>query len=298
MPSSSSINHCGIPRSRAHPGDIIVGFDFVHFCLLRASDNIAASAISNAEVFAGLYQAVISTYNKSSGESFFNYVRIVSTTLQSRHLLSDSNTAKSMPGLPVSWLLFGILLLTLRWTTSAAFVDIRPRLELCGRRRCWRTATKLLDSRARLSDPTKASPPPVVITLKPSPLLGGPKWLQVHVKVVLVASGSGETHSWDFVPMNATQPETLVKLLSLRAVSGELRYQSRPARQISFSDSNGNDGEEEDNSLRTTTAIATKELVARANEFCVTYSPDLHLVRNNCWTFALCLLNHLNQRED
>jgi hypothetical protein len=205
-----------------------------------------------------------------------------------------------MPVLPVplSWLLFGILL-TLQRTTSAAFVDIRPRLELFGRRRCWRTATKLLDSRAQPSDPTKtSSPPPLVITLKPSPLLGGLKWLQVHVKVVLVSSVSGETHSWDFVPMNATQPETLVKLLSLRAVSGELRYQNRPARQISYSDSNGNDGEEEENSLRTTTTIATKELVARANEFCVTYSPDLHLVRNNCWTFALSLLNHLNQRED
>jgi hypothetical protein len=206
------------------------------------------------------------------------------------------------------WLRLGLLLLlALReWTTSTAFIGARPMMFEPRRRPPppWRaTTTRLRDSSLAQS---------IVIRLQPSPLFGGPKWLQVHVKVVLyildttAASSSSigdhddETqHLWDFVPKNATRPETLAELLSLRAVPGQVRYQCRPRRPpgriigsaetIDESNNNVVGGQE--------TATAADELVARANEFCATYSTDLHLLRNNCWTFAFSLCNHLNNYD-
>jgi hypothetical protein len=209
------------------------------------------------------------------------------------------------------WLRLGLLLLlALReWTTSTAFIGARPMMFEPRRRPpppAWRaTTTRLLDSLLA---------PSFVIRLQPSPLFGGPKWLQVHVKVVLhilpttAASSSSigdhddETqHLWDFVPRNATRPETLAELLSLRAVPGQVRYQCRPRRPpgrvfgSAIDESNNNVVRRQEISDVPTTAV-TDELVARANEFCATYSTDLHLLRNNCWTFAFSLCNHLNNK--
>ena len=97
-----------------------------------------------------------------------------------------------------------------------------------------------------------------------SALVGGPKWLPVHVKIVV-----DEEHIFDYVPQNATSPATLAKLLSLQAVPADARI---------FSDT-----DEE--------SVSTS--VERAREFCKEYDKDLHIVTNNCWTFALDLIGYI-----
>jgi hypothetical protein len=97
-----------------------------------------------------------------------------------------------------------------------------------------------------------------------SPLVGGPEWLPVHVKIVV-----DKEHIFDYVPQNATSPATLTKLLSLQAV---------PANARIFSDNDE-------------TSVSTS--VERARVCCKAYDKDLHIVTNNCWTFALDLISYI-----
>ena len=96
------------------------------------------------------------------------------------------------------------------------------------------------------------------VCLETAPLIGGPSWLPVHVKVVL-----DEVNKFDFVPKNAMSPETVQRLLSLQPVAAEAR------------------------AFRVDTGSLYSE---RATQFCKDYSKDLHLVTNNCWFFAMELL--------
>jgi hypothetical protein len=107
------------------------------------------------------------------------------------------------------------------------------------------------------------------LQLKMAPLIGGPSWLPVHVKVVVE-----DYHTWDFVPLNATSPETLQALICLQSVPGVIRYRQR-----------GN-------------AAAVSPRIRRAQEFVESYTNrDLNLIQNNCWTFALMLYWHLLQED-
>jgi len=96
------------------------------------------------------------------------------------------------------------------------------------------------------------------IYLQTAPLIGGPMWLPIHVKVVL-----DEVNKYDFVPKDATSPNTLQKLVSLQAVPAEAR------------------------SFRVGIGTIYSE---RASQFCKDYTKDLHLVTNNCWLFAIELI--------
>ena len=107
------------------------------------------------------------------------------------------------------------------------------------------------------------------IRLQAAPLIGGPSWLPVHVKVLV-----GETNSFDFVPLDATSPTTLRKLISLRRVPAEAR-------------------------VKTATTDCDQDLqTRRALEFCDAYSKDLHLISNNCWTFAYELIDFILREND
>ena len=100
----------------------------------------------------------------------------------------------------------------------------------------------------------------MTIQLKLSPLIGGPSFLPVHVKVVVA-----NDHIYDFVPLNAADPETIAGLLRLKPVPGEIRSMGRKQNQ--------------------------SPIVEKADTFVNGYSnTDLHLVYNNCWTFALLML--------
>mmetsp|Transcript_8790 Transcript_8790/g.12454 ORF Transcript_8790/g.12454 Transcript_8790/m.12454 type:complete len:160 (+) Transcript_8790:170-649(+) len=119
------------------------------------------------------------------------------------------------------------------------------------------------------------------VQLKISPLMGGPSWLPVHVKVVVE-----DEHVYDFLPKNPTSPQTLQKLLSFQQVPGQIRYNGAVS---STTLSTAADNIERDGKLK-----SPETLSDMASKFCTSYPSNLHLVTNNCWTFALSLIWYLN----
>jgi hypothetical protein len=159
-----------------------------------------------------------------------------------------------------------------------------------------------------LQEPVRGAALPQVY-FENSPLIGGPAWLPLHVKVVL---DEGEfVHKWDFVPLDATNATTLLSLLSLQSVPAEVRYQRRlPLRRkqsnaafagydivlsSSLDESCADSGKENDLERR---HRITERLLAKAELYCASYERDLHLFQNNCWTFALQLWYHLGKVEE
>eukprot|EP00536_Pseudo-nitzschia_multiseries_P000943 jgi/Psemu1/179901/e_gw1.12.24.1 len=123
------------------------------------------------------------------------------------------------------------------------------------------------------------------VRLQPSPLLGGPGWLPVHCKVVV-----GDSRAFDFVPLNAESTETITKLISLQAVPATARtihnkrkLEAQNAEHYSGECDNSDDNDE-----------STKLYAERAARFCEEYDRDLHLIRNNCWSFAFDLLRYIS----
>ena len=103
--------------------------------------------------------------------------------------------------------------------------------------------------------------------LRRQPLIGGPPWLKVHVQVCVT-----NELTCDFIPLDATEDTTVAKLITLQSVPGEIRTMWR---------------------AREETIVAR-----RAIDYCEKYeSTDLHLLYNNCWTFALGLLWHLYEED-
>jgi len=124
--------------------------------------------------------------------------------------------------------------------------------------------------------------------LQASPLIGGPSWLPLHVQVVI--ESDSDRYKWDFVPLDPTEPSTLGRLLFLQAVPGEIR--SLSTKQIS--------GDEQEQVLNKPESMIpkTESLLLRAQEFCDSYQDrNLHLLYNNCWTFAFQLCSHLGTEE-
>jgi hypothetical protein len=121
----------------------------------------------------------------------------------------------------------------------------------------------LVVSCSRNSHAMKAA---ALVQLRLKPLIGGPSWLPLHVACVVE-----HTHVWDFIPKEATSKQTLQSLVSLQSVPGEIRYVS-----------------EQDYSS------SSSRKVHQAHTFVDSYTNrNLHLVTNNCWTFALMLYWHL-----
>jgi hypothetical protein len=106
------------------------------------------------------------------------------------------------------------------------------------------------------------------IRLRLSPLVGGPTWLPVHVKVILC-----DEYGFDFVPQNPTSVETLGKLLTFQTVPADARI--LPSKRSNRKDADS--------------------YVMRAQEFCTEYDKDLHLLNNNCWTFAFEIVNYVKK---
>ena len=106
------------------------------------------------------------------------------------------------------------------------------------------------------------------VQLKLSPLIGGPSLIPIHVKVIVA-----EDHIYDFVPLNATDPHTIADLLRFQPVPGEIRSMGRKQNR--------------------------SPLVARADKFVMEYKDtNLHLLTNNCWTFALLMLCELRTTQE
>jgi hypothetical protein len=147
------------------------------------------------------------------------------------------------------------------------------------------------------------------VFLQTSPLIGGPSWLPLHVKVVLETSNN-VIHTWDFLPQDATELSTLKRLLFLQPVPAEIRYQTKPLSSVNPSQQEALDLGSFDVVLRgdgnmpveTDLAFSASEerVILRAQNFCKSYHrrEELHLVENNCWTFALQLYEHLTSEND
>mmetsp|Transcript_13591 Transcript_13591/g.27016 ORF Transcript_13591/g.27016 Transcript_13591/m.27016 type:complete len:150 (+) Transcript_13591:148-597(+) len=120
-------------------------------------------------------------------------------------------------------------------------------------------------------------------TLQPVPLIGGPSYLPLHVQILLEEDSGTNTNTGDsvpylldFVPAEASDLKTLAALLSLSPVPGAYRF--RPlVRHDSLSTSLPSLLEYEFSSPLTSDDIDT---------FISSCEPNLHLLKNNCWSFA------------
>jgi hypothetical protein len=114
------------------------------------------------------------------------------------------------------------------------------------------------------------------IQLECCPLIGGPKFAPLHVQVVVLDQENAK-HRFDFIPQDATKPETLTRILSLQAVPGNLRYLAPNVGGVSPTSS---------------------KWVQRARDFTTQYeNTNLQLMTNNCWTFAWKLVQYLEHEE-
>jgi hypothetical protein len=165
------------------------------------------------------------------------------------------------------------------------------------------------------------------IEVTTSPLIGGPSWLPLHCKVVI----DDGMLVVDYVPKNPTSTNTIQKLITFQNVPAQVRIQRRRRKRrgrrqpSSVVSSNGvsatgnehdNDNDEDDNIILTfppgsdvvgsivlsETTISMTDVdikddhdpfLHRAIQFCTTYDKDLHLISNNCWTFAFDFIRHI-----
>jgi len=108
------------------------------------------------------------------------------------------------------------------------------------------------------------------VKVQTAPLIEGPSWLPVHCKVIV-----DDSHVFDYIPMNAASKDTLFKLVTLQAVPATVRITIKNGDKT-----NDNSGD----------SLSLEPYVERAIQFSEEYNQDLHLVNNNCWSFAFDLL--------
>jgi hypothetical protein len=135
-----------------------------------------------------------------------------------------------------------------------------------------------------------------------APLIGGPSWLPLHVKLFIEAE-DGTRHLLDFVPKDATNPDVTGRLMTLQCVPGDVRYAchiggGKLGRQYDTRvvlDPSG-DGAQYLRAPGRQRLGPRSELriVERAVQYSAAYPDrDLHLLTNNCWSFAARLYLHL-----
>jgi hypothetical protein len=170
------------------------------------------------------------------------------------------------------------------------------------------------------------------LSLETSPLIGGPSWLPLHVKVVLRSQDL--YHQWDLIPIDATNTTTLQKLVTLQHVPAQIRHRiyatTLPQNEIDptspqhelvrteiydaytlldmpdnvYLSIDNNAVPKEKNHSLTLDAYINEEdqlYIVRAHRFCQSFmirtNMELHLIWNNCWTFAVQLVLYLLVRS-
>jgi hypothetical protein len=95
------------------------------------------------------------------------------------------------------------------------------------------TATSFIDTRTSKDNLHRKWQPEYRLRLKTAPLVGGPLWLPLHVKVIIEnecclsvndTATLSLSHQWDLIPINATNISTLQQLLLLQSVPSQIRY--------------------------------------------------------------------------
>ena len=180
------------------------------------------------------------------------------------------------------------------------------------------TRTSLLAIDSSSSDDDSST---LNVFLRLSPLIGGPKFLPLHVEIILSDNTSNGVasatvlHRFDFVPAMPTDPMTLGKLLTLQSVPGLVRYRTFDTytscgMSISNDDSlsrldefttiasvksyanrivRGRNGITFRLASIDTGSDATSAIISAAETFTRQYQKDrgdLNLVRNSCFTYA------------
>lgn len=180
---------------------------------------------------------------------------------------------------------------------------------------------------ASSSDPASCNNLNVFLRL--SPLIGGPRFLPLHLEVMLSDNGpsssddaAGLLHRFDFVPANPTDPKTLAQLLTLRSVPGLARYRTFDSSTSSSTTAatnyelnataaqganNNRDGSrivEGRNgmtlrltSIKASSADDASLIISALEKFTQQYQSergDLNLIRNSCYTYAYELLRFLD----
>ena len=184
--------------------------------------------------------------------------------------------------------------------------------------------------------------------LRFSPLIGGPAFLPLHVEVIIAVEeanrGSStkqkqnmdtiyirkannlsvfkepsQLHRFDFLPEKPTDPSTLTRLLTLKAVPGRLRYRTHASHErhsevsqnmsTQFNDNMGTLNQDEKGvtilipvgslmSIEGGDEVAANTILTTATEFNDKYGDTLFkelriLGGKNCLSFALDLLSHV-----
>lgn len=171
-----------------------------------------------------------------------------------------------------------------------------------------------LNAAATVDSATTTSSPSLDVFVRFSPLVGGPRFLPLHVEVVLQENHDGGIaisaddsnddpgaaavrHRFDFLPSDPTSLDTTVRMATLRPVSGLVRYRLVDARSTENGNNYG-DVVTNDKLDRSMVRIGSSEsTVVSALHFCEEYrstKSQLKLLTNNCFTFAVDLLRSLN----
>ena len=124
------------------------------------------------------------------------------------------------------------------------------------------------------------------VIIQTAPLVEGPSWLPVHCKVVV-----DDSYVFDFIPLNAASKETLQKLVTLQAVPATVRILKKNAE-------NEDDGKSNRVGEDAGKSASAEQYVERAVLFSEEYDRDLHLLSNNCWSFAFDLLQTISRPEN
>jgi len=121
-----------------------------------------------------------------------------------------------------------------------------------------------------------------------SPLVGGPPFLPLHVSVVLNKDDDPHLFRFDYLPQNARDTTVLRRLFFLNQVPGLVRYYGTPNINTTRFTWEG---------MLETSAIklgTTSRDLDSIQKFCQSYQEtngSLHLIENNCATFAWNLLS-------
>ena len=127
--------------------------------------------------------------------------------------------------------------------------------------------------------------------LQPVPLIGGPSFLPLHVQVLLEGiddSGDekGEQYLLDFIPSNPSDPDTLSALMTGSYVPGKYRFRPHPTNlmkpAVDLAD------------VPLHTPVTPEDI----ENFIKTQRVDLHLLTNNCWSFAINFSLWVLRRDD
>ena len=124
-----------------------------------------------------------------------------------------------------------------------------------------------------------------------SPLIGGPRFLPLHFQLVVTEEEYDEVNNYytvlDFIPQNATEPSTLLSLVTGKSVPGELRC---------FQKSNKIPIQSNNRLILQTWKVpnlSSSMIDSVPTWYQEQYTSNLHLLQNNCASFAFLALQKL-----